>query len=843
MCAGASTALALNLSGKSDLKATEPEIYTLTLDATNVTPGASFTVNTAEGNPVVFEADGLDVVGGQLVLAQDGYIRNAVDHEIRGMAQIIPTFQGKIVYDYTWGDSLKAANPYYQRRNYRMPDRESLAEHVYSFLDEAPNYVQIKALEETKFDSIEIKYSCEKTPEAGDNLVLGSAVMFERFKTVSAWGTTFAGQTVELSDDFSMNGISMTPISTFEGVFDGKGHTISDLTLSGADQTAPFRNVVGGTVKNVNFTNLDVTGTSQRASGAVGRAENATIENVTVSGSITGTTEMGGIAGVALRKTTIKNCVNNATITASGSTTGGIVGNLYCGTGVESHINIEGCVNNGAIHSSQTGNAFVGGIAGASVASSTLSFFRILDCTNKGVVSGLGNYIGGVFGLPRAAIVGSVIANCHNEGTVSGNTYIGGVIGAARVNTIGCSCMPNTQVKGVAASTLNKIGGAAADAGFITGTQEALGTSLPKALISGALLTTAISSVAELEAYRNAVNAGTATGGAYLTADLDLSSIENFVPIGNDEAFQFNFVFDGMGHTISNLTIDGSNHLGLFGYATGADGDGVGIRNLNLSNVDIKSTAGYSSALVGRLISGAVSGITVTGTIASEAMTPNGGVVAILDTTDNIVVISNCKNYATLTAGSGAGSGGNAGILGYSMITKTTIYDCENHGDVNARGTGTGGIIGSSAAANTSGSAVYCIVEKCSNYGSISGTAYVGGVAGLLREQSNTLSGAKDCKNYGDAYCNGTTSAGGVAALARINVDNCGSLNTISVSVKTTAASAACGQIITGTGGGSKPGFVLGGLGNNKTMSNCYSFDANGNVVEVYPDVTAPAAS
>ena len=832
--AAIATALALNLSGKSDLKATEPEIYTLTLDATNVTPGASFTVNTAEGNPIIFEADGLDVVGGQLVLSQGGYIRNAVDHEIRGMAQIIPTFQGTITYDYTWGDSLKAASPYYQRRAYKMPLRETAAEHSYSFLDEAPNYVRINAVAETKFDSIVIKYSCEKTPEAGDNLVLGSAVMFERFKTVSAWGTTFAGQTVELSDDFSMNGISMTPINTFEGVFDGKGHTISDLTLSGADQTAPFRNVVGGTVKNVNFANVNVTGTSQRAAGAVGRAENALIENVTVSGSISGTKEMGGIVGVALKKTTIKNCVNNANLSCSSSTNGGILGNIYCATNNSSYVNVENCINNGNVTATASGNAFIGGVVGASVDVSGYAFYRILNCTNNGTVNSAGHYVGGVVGIARAALTGSVVANCRNNGNVTGVKYVGGITGAARANVLGCASETDNLINGSAANTLNPVGGAADTAGYLSGTKETGAT-----YVTGALLTEAISSVAELEAYRDAVNAGTATGGAYLTADINLTSVANWTPIGT-ETNKFMLVFDGNGHTISNLTISGEQYLGLFGYCSNSGNAGAGIRNLNIEDASITCT-GYSGILVGRMASTAISGVTVSGSIASSEMWPTGGIVGIIGANTCFITLTN--NYASVssTKTNSTTSTGTGGIAGYTDVSKTTVFDCNNYGTVNGRGDGSAGIVGSSGASTTGTGCLW--VEQCNNYAAITGTNFAGGVVGLARQQSNEFAIIKDCKCYANVSGTGQN-IGGVVALARINVDNCGSIDTIVVKKgASTFATQGIGEAIAGVSAGTKLGFVVGGIGYEKTVSNCYSFDANGNVTTVYPDVTAPAAS
>ncbi|NIK66981.1 S-layer homology domain-containing protein [Paenibacillus sp. BK720] len=105
-----------------------------------------------------------------------------------------------------------------------------------------------------------------------------------------------------------------------------------------------------------------------------------------------------------------------------------------------------------------------------------------------------------------------------------------------------------------------------------------------------------------------------------LGTDLDLSG-ENWEPIGSWSPNEpFTGVFDGDGHTISNLTIDtggaGTNDLGLFGYASNAD-----IRNVGLVNVNIDSYTGdYIGGLIGYNEGSLIEYVYVTGTIKGDEM-------------------------------------------------------------------------------------------------------------------------------------------------------------------------------------------------------------------------------
>lgn len=193
-----------------------------------------------------------------------------------------------------------------------------------------------------------------------------------------------------------------------------------------------------------------------------------------------------------------------------------------------------------------------------------------------------------------------------------------------------------------------------------------------------------ISTVDQLKAFRDAVNSGNTYAGktVKLTADLDLSSESNWVPIGNLVAYpgqSFNGVFDGGGHSISNLTCTDNTPqyavAGLFGSIVSGT-----IKDLTVKNVDIKSTH-YAAGIV------AYTSNTPTienchvigGTISSTPEIVNGSydngdkVGGIMGYATAGSTINNCTvQDVTITAYRDIG-----GIVGYSdgNVTNNTVID------------------------------------------------------------------------------------------------------------------------------------------------------------------------
>ncbi len=216
-----------------------------------------------------------------------------------------------------------------------------------------------------------------------------------------------------------------TPIGTkanpFTGEFDGDGYTISGLAIN----------------SEANF------------AGLFGYVEDATIENLKVSGSVTSSMGYaGGIVGVAQSPFTIKNCESAVTVTSTGSDgmVGGVVGIVHFNDS-GSEILVENCTNSGAV----SGYAYVGGVVGIlasefgmlgtdanaaiDVSNSTLT---IRGCVNYGVPkTTTGNVSGGILGYVRyRSNTGTNYLNvekCANYAVITTPTtkaYTGGIIGA-----------------------------------------------------------------------------------------------------------------------------------------------------------------------------------------------------------------------------------------------------------------------------------------------------------------------------------------------------------------------------------------------------------------------------
>lgn len=155
--------------------------------------------------------------------------------------------------------------------------------------------------------------------------------------------------------------------SDFSGTFDGNGHTVT-LAISGdSDYQALFAKLAAGAV----------------------------VKNVMVDGEVTGTDNIGGIAGIATNATIIA-CANKATVAATGRYVGGLVGK---GTG----LTMTSCYNQGAVSSTRTRPINMGGIAGYVDGGASVE-----NCYNTGSITGSGKNTAAVVGWNAATV-----KNCY----------------------------------------------------------------------------------------------------------------------------------------------------------------------------------------------------------------------------------------------------------------------------------------------------------------------------------------------------------------------------------------------------------------------------------------------
>lgn len=213
--------------------------------------------------------------------------------------------------------------------------------------------------------------------------------------------------------------------------------------------------------------------------GLIGYGDGVTVKDLTVKGSVRGSSFVGGIVGGDRNyESSITGCVNEATISSSGSSIGGIAGAFY-GTindcknsgDVSGSQDIGGIVGEGSAVSgcSNTGNItasfyYAGGIAGSSGNMETLR--QLTRCSNTGTVTAV-DYAGGLIGRMRSgdtAAVGetAVVENCYNTGDViatTGANGVGGLVGNFSSASIDISNSYNTGAlsdasRGTATGTL-----------------------------------------------------------------------------------------------------------------------------------------------------------------------------------------------------------------------------------------------------------------------------------------------------------------------------------------------------------------------------------------------------
>lgn len=208
-----------------------------------------------------------------------------------------------------------------------------------------------------------------------------------------------------------------------------------------------------------------------------------------------------------------------------------------------------------------------------------------------------------------------------------------------------------------------------------------------------------------------------------LTADIDLSGID-WTPIGIDYNHQYTGTFDGGGHTITGLTVTGSDqYVGLFGHI----GSGGTVKDVTLEEVKIESNNDMSAVggVAGRSY-GTLENCSVSGSVSGSGIA--GGVVGY----QSGGFLTGCSSSATVNAGGVAG-----GVAGLTD-SGATLTACYATGDVtlesiNSGGNFVGGVVGS----NTS-----CTLKACYAWGSVtgsgSGTIYVGGVTGTNDEGTLT---------------------------------------------------------------------------------------------------------
>ena len=210
-----------------------------------------------------------------------------------------------------------------------------------------------------------------------------------------------------------------TPVGNAEkpwyGVFDGKNHKISGLSVEGVEYAAFISHTAANsTVKNLTLENVNLNSTKHAAGVVCVAGDGLTLENITVNGEIKAASYAGGIMHNGANAT-IKNCENNANVTANRA--GGIASWATVGA------NIEGVVNYGNITGGVGASGIAHGFAGT-----------IKNANNRGTIISNGSEpAAGIAGVQKAS---STYEYCYNYGNVTStqdnpNSSAAGILGQA----------------------------------------------------------------------------------------------------------------------------------------------------------------------------------------------------------------------------------------------------------------------------------------------------------------------------------------------------------------------------------------------------------------------------
>lgn len=233
-----------------------------------------------------------------------------------------------------------------------------------------------------------------------------SASQLENISTSIA---TYKDSNFQLMCDIDMSSSSFTPIgsatNSYTGTFDGDGYTLSNLTMTvSGDNIGFIAHATGATVQNLTISNATFTNSyngtpaSERGNGIlVGFAENSTIQNSSVSGSIDGFSYTAGLVGGTNNGGSISKSSSSVTVTCRSTSgghgnCGGLVGALCITTG-----------GGGSISNSYaTGNVTAG---------------------TTGSATSYGGLVGSAFN-------GCSVSNSYATGNVTGKDRVAGLVGS-----------------------------------------------------------------------------------------------------------------------------------------------------------------------------------------------------------------------------------------------------------------------------------------------------------------------------------------------------------------------------------------------------------------------------
>lgn len=485
-------------------------------------------------------------------------------------------------------------------------------------------------------------------------------------------GTDYERKHFRLVSDLDLRGNEWTPIGTYRkpfwGGFDGGGHTITGMTITGnRDYVGLFGECHNFTaassyIKSVTVKQANISG--RNFVGAIA-GEGANISDCySIENTICANRCVGGICGSLTGN--ISGCYNSSSVSGI-STAGGIMGTASYEGNVGNGV-VQYCYNIGAVTVSQQ-DSYVGGITGASA-----NRYDISNCLNCGKITGNGKNVGGIAGSTDSNDM-NFIGNCYYNSDLN-NAGVGE--GASdKVIPLTTSQLCGALPEGLNSTIWNE-GSVDTNTAVATGTGSRFGTA------KGTYINlTKVAKIGEMKAASVPVYNYVTTNGDDWDIYTLITTAEEFVAIGRDDTkWSGNYVlendidvsgvqlssigdpgtpytgkFSGDGHTIGHVNMTG-NCLGLFGGIGNINGqiaESGKVMLLAANGVIVSTSNTETGGICGNLSVGEIYGCSFTGTV--KGYTAGG----ICSNAGQNTIISQC-----FFAGDVQGEYYAAGICGYS---------------------------------------------------------------------------------------------------------------------------------------------------------------------------------
>jgi hypothetical protein len=530
----------------------------------------------------------------------------------------------------------------------------------------------------------------------------------------------------------------------FTGVFDGNGHKIANFTYTieeDAENIGLFGCIsdANAQIKNVGLVDPNVDGGSQWNIGCLaGCLNDGSITGCYVEGGrVKGGQNVGGLIGCNDRGS-INTCQSNSTEIEANVNAGGLVGDNWCGSittsnssgsitarigcvgglvGINDYGNITLCYSIGTVNGEEEVGGLVGFNAGISI---TASY-------STSIVTG-NIYVGGLTGSNSGSITSSYYA-----GLVIGNEYVGGLVGSGSPAMVRHSVW-DTQTSVLLESAGGEglttdemmdpymlgLNGFADDPNWVLDAEHdyprlvwegTTGSTIPEPDVSWLegqgteLQPYSINTAEQLILLRRA--SGLRDKNFLLGSDISLDpNLPGREIFAQAVIKVFSGVFDGGGHTVSHLTIEGKSYLGLFGQLKSS----AEVRDLGLIDVNIIGSGGSIGGLVGENY-GNLASCYVTGSVSGKGW--NVGGLAGKNYHGSIIM---CYSTCIVTGD----WGGVGGLVGQNY--DGSIAKCYSTGTVTGAWNYVGGLVGY----NEVGS-----ITSTYSTGKVNGRSYVGGLVGI----------------------------------------------------------------------------------------------------------------